>query len=426
MLATLVPAEVLLAPAEQPFDERDRRLLRELVFGALRWKRRLEAVIEVASGRDLATIDEPLRAVLVVAAFQLLFLDRVPAHAAVSEAVDEARRLRGRGAAGFVNAVLRRIARDPRCEAFPLTESDPLRRLAIETSYPDALVERWWNRFGSSSARELLEAGNGARPLHLLAFRDRGGRAKLAADLAAEGVLTEPSSLAPDGLVVIDGNALRTGSFQRGDLYVQDEASQAAGLIPPPRAGERILDAAAAPGGKSWVLVAHEPSVEIVAAELSLVRMRILTENLQRLGRQLPLVVADATRPPWRVPFERVVLDASCSGTGTLRRHPELKWRFRTEELERLAGESSRQLAALAGSVEPGGVLVHVTCSIEAEENEAVIAAFLACSREFRAEPVDSAHVPASEPGRTGTGGLLLLPRGGHDGFTVSLLRRGA
>ncbi|MGB6001548.1 MAG: transcription antitermination factor NusB, partial [Thermoanaerobaculia bacterium] len=332
-LASRSPTVVFLDQASADLDDRDRRLLRELVFGTLRWLRRLDQVIGSAASRPLDEIDPPLRSPLRLGVYQLLYLDRIPPHAAVNEAVEEARRRTHRGGAAFVNAVLRRVAEQPQLEAWPVAETDAVRHLAIESSHPDFLVARWLEQFGEARTRELVAANNRPKPLHLLAFEDRGGRRRLAGSLATEGVETEPSSLSPLGLVVRRGNPVDTDAFARGDFYLQDEASQVSALLPAPVAGEVILDAAAAPGGKSFALMAGQPTVEVRAAELSLERLGNLRANIARLGRRLPLVAADASSPPFERFFDRVVVDLPCTGTGTLRKHPELKWRVSPEEL---------------------------------------------------------------------------------------------
>jgi len=423
-LTTLAPADRLLAPAAARFDSRDARLLAELVYGSLRWLRRLDHVVTLAASRPIDAIDPALLAVLRIAVLQLVVLDRVPAHAAVSEAVDEARRRRGAGAAGFVNAVLRRVARSPRWEDWPVELADPAARLAVESSHPDILVERWWHRFGEQRTRAVVAADNGPRPLHLLAFAARGGREVLARTLAGEGIETRASVVAPTGLIVGSGDALATRAFARGDFYVQDEASQAAAQVPPPTPGERVLDPAAAPGGKGLALVAREPGVRVFFADRSLGRIVRLVGNLERLGLDFPTAVADAASPPWRGVFERVVLDAPCTGTGTLRRHPELRWRFRLTELERLAAESRRMLSALAACVTPGGRLQLVTCSIEREENEAVVEAFLDGHPDFERYPIDPGSSPPADVGSAARGEWRLLPGAGHDGFSVHVLLR--
>ncbi len=378
-LQSLAPADSFLDSALPRFDERDQGLLRELVMGSLRWLRRLDHVIAAASSRSFEAIEAPLRSPLRIATYQLLFLDRVPAHAAVHEAVEQAHQLTHRGGASFVNGVLRRIARAPQLEDWPVEERDPVRRMAIERSHPDFLVSRWLHRFGSARTLDLLDANNRSRPMQLLAFRDRGGRELLAEALIDEGLEVEPASLSPLGLIVRRGNPLTTEAFRNGDLYVQDEASQAAALIPPPRPGETVLDAAAAPGGKSFTLLAAEPGVRITMSDVALGRAARVRDNLRRLRRSLPLAIADAGEPPFGGDrFDRVVLDLPCTGTGTLRRHPEIKWRISESEIGRLSRQALRLLEGAAPLVAPGGRLVAITCSLEPEENEAVVARFLA------------------------------------------------
>lgn len=423
-LASRSSAEGLLARAAAPFDERDRRLLAELVYGTLRWKLRLENVVERASSRPMARIDPRLRAVLLVGACQLLTLDRIPAHAAVDAAAGEARRRGGGRAAGFVNAVLRRLAASGGFAAWPVEAEDPVWRLAIEQSHPPELVARWIDRFGFAAAGRMLAAGNGPRAPHALAFADRGGREALRNALAEEGIASTPGALAPGALVLGSPEALTSRAFARGDFYIQDEASQAAALVPPPRPGERVLDAAAAPGGKGLAILAAEPSARVLLADLAPRRLALLRHNLVRLGRALPVAAADAARPPWRpASFDRVVLDAPCSGTGTLRRHPELRWRFRASELTRLADAALAMLFALAPAVRAGGLLIHVTCSVEAEENEEVARRFVAASGDFVAEPL-AGDAPWITAGRQEAGRWRVLPGDGHDGFSVAVWRR--
>jgi 16S rRNA (cytosine967-C5)-methyltransferase len=417
--------DVFLRSALARFDERDGALLRELVLGCLRWLRRLDHVVAMASHRRFEEIESGLRGPLRVGAYQLLFLERVPDYAVVDEAVEQALQRTHRGGASFVNAVLRRVARDPSLAAWPVEEVDPVRRLAIEESHPDFLVRRWLERFGEQRTRRLLAANNRHKPMQLLAFRDRGGRELLAERLIDEGLDVEPATLSPLGLTVREGNPLATRAFADGDCYVQDEASQAAALLPPPRAGERVLDAAAAPGGKSFAMLAAEPAVRPVLADVAPARLAPLRDNLRRLRRSLPLLVADAGRPPFGRGFDRVVLDLPCSGTGTLRKNPELKWRLSEREVGRLALQAERLLGRCAELVAPGGNLVAITCSLEAEENEAVGERFLAAHREFR--PADLGHVGAPLATHVESAGRWrVLTEGDHDGFTVQVFARAA
>lgn len=423
-LSSRAPVDTFLAGARERFDSRDQGLLVELVLGTLRWLRRLDAVIAQASDRRLEDIDASLRNPLRIAVYQILFLDRVPAHAAVDEAVDHAGRVTHRGGASFVNAVLRRIARAPRLAEWPVRETDPVRRLGVEWSHPDFLVARWIERLGRDTALAVLEANNRPKPLHLLAFKDRGGRELLAERLIDAGLEVDPSSLSPVGLVVRSGDPFGTAAFREGDFYVQDEASQVAALLPPPRPGERVLDAAAAPGGKTFALVAQEPAALPFLADVDPARVGILRSNLRRLGRSFPLVVADGTRPPWGRSFDRVVLDLPCTGTGTLRKHPELKWRIGEEEIGRLSRQALALLEGAVPAVGEMGLLVAVTCSLEAEENEDVVAAFL--SRRPELEPVDLEQALPAPLSRwiRGPGFWRILPARDHDGFSVHVLRR--
>jgi len=423
-LDTLAPSSVFLDSALARCDECDHALLRELALGSLRWLRRLDHVIARASHRPFEKIEPALRAPLRIATYQLLFLDRIPAHAAVHEGVEHARRQTHRGGASFANAVLRRIARHPRLEDWPVEEQDATRRLAIEKSHPDFLVERWMARLGWERASSLLDANNRPKAMQLLAFRDRGGREFLAESLIDLGVAVEPSVLSPQGLIVRAGNPLHSESYRRGDFYVQDEGSQTAALIPPPRPGERILDAAAAPGGKSFAVVATEPKAELLAADVSPARMARFESNLRRLGRRLPAIVGDACRPPIRGSFDRVMVDLPCTGTGTLRKSPELKWRISEPEIGRLSRQSLGMLHGLAPLVAPGGYLTTITCSLEPEENEAVVRHFLAEHPEFSLLPLaEHLHYPLDR-WIVDRGCWRLPPEGDHDGFTVHVMVR--
>jgi 16S rRNA (cytosine967-C5)-methyltransferase len=319
---------------------------------------------------------------------------------------------------------LRRIAREPQLSAWPVEERDPVRRLAVELSHPDFLVGRWLAAFGRRRTAALLAADNRVKPLQVLAFRDRGGRELLAEALIDEGLEVEPAALAPLGLTVRRGNPLATRAFARGDLYVQDEASQAAALVPPPRPGERIFDLAAAPGGKSFALVAWDPDLRPILGDVAPGRVDRLGANLRRLGRCLPRVVADGRRPPFAAAFDRVVVDLPCTGTGTLRKHPELKWRISEEEIGRLADQALALLEGAAPLVGAGGLLVVITCSLEPEENERVVERLLAGHPEFAPLPLEGALPAPVDRGAEAPGRWRLLPGGDHDGFTVHALAR--
>ena len=427
-LASKAPVDPLLSDAQSELGSRDRALLHELVLGTLRWLRRLDHVVEAASDRSLSRIEDALLGPLRVGAYQLLFLDRMPAYAAVDEAVRLARSRTHRGGASFVNAVLRRIARDRTLVSWPVGERDPVRRLAIEWSHPDFLVERWHRRLGDGATRSLLEANNRPKPLHLLAFRDRGGREALADRLRAEECTVELSEIAPLGLKVTAGNPLDGEAFRDGDFYVQDEASQVSALLPPPSPGERILDLAAAPGGKSFSLLAAEPDVDLTLADVSPARLCTVRRNLVRLQRQLRLLVTDGTRPAIGSRFDRVIVDLPCSGTGTLRKHPELKWRLSEAEISRLSRASRRLVASAARLVGPGGWLIVISCSLEDDENESAVATLLDGALGLEPLPLEQIRrllpSPALSSSIEQSGLWRLWTAGDHDGFTVQIFAR--
>lgn len=423
-LASKAPLAPFLQSEEVDLDERDRRLLHHLVYGCLRWLRRLDHVISAASGRRVASIDRKLLWPLRLGVFELLYLDRVPPYAAVSEAVAEARRRTHRGGAALVNAVLRKVARDASPEAWPVVDGSLARRLAIESSHSDLLVSRWLRRYGQRRTRQLLVDNNREKPLHLLSFMDLGGPERLRKTLGVEGLEAEPSSLSPLGLIVRRGNPLETRGFRDGLFYLQDEVSQVSVLLPPPAAADCVLDVAASPGGKSFALLALRSDLSIVCGEAAIHRLSRLRHNMARLGRRLPIVAVQAQHPAFGGRFDRVVVDLPCSGSGTLRKHPELKWRIGVREIARLAEQGLEMLQGVAALVAPGGLLVAITCSLEAEENEHVIAQFLADNAGFRPLPLEE-HL--QEPLRAfiaGPGLWRALTADDHDGFTVQVLQR--
>ncbi len=407
---------------ESGLEGLDRALLHQLVIGVLRWLLRLDDVLVQVGGKPIGMIDPRLLGPLRLGALQLLFLDRIPPHAAVHESVRLAHD-RSHPGSRFVNALLRKLSTDPDLGRFPVRSGSPAERLAVETSHPVYLVERWQARFGEQRTRQMLAANNGDRKATLLAVEGPGARQALIQELAAEGVETSPCALSPIGLRVDSGRAAETRAFRRGALYFQDEASQCAALVPLPAAGERILDAAAAPGGKTLSLLARQAELRIVASDRSVARTAMLMENRRRTGRRFEIVVSDAISPAFGSAFDRVVADLPCTGTGTIRKHPEIKWRVNQRELGRLTREASRLLDGLAPLVVPGGLLVISTCSIEPEENEHQVASFV--DRHPGFEPVDlRQRVPAgTDSALECRGRWRLLPTRDHDGFTVHALR---
>ncbi len=368
--------DALADPELDRLDDRDRALLHELVLGTLRRRGWLDHVLGALASRPLAELDPDVLAVLRLGAYQLLFT-RVPAHAALSESVDLAREVEPR-AAGFTNAVLRRLQREgPPAAADPA--SNPLGWLTTAGSLPRWLVERWLARLGPeravARARRLLE-------VPATHFRVHPRVADVPAWLASAGIRAQPTFV-PGAFQLLEGRL--TGPASEGLVYVQDAGAQMVARLA--ATAGRLLDACAAPGGKSLLLADLAGVTRVVAAEASLRRVRTLQKLRDRWdASRVQVLAADARRPPFRATFDGVLLDAPCSGLGTLARHPDIRWRVRPADLTRHAERQRALLEAVAALVRPGGRLVYATCSVEPEENEDVIRPFLARHPDFTPE----------------------------------------
>ena len=418
-------ATPLLAPASRGLSPQDGDLLRQIVLGVLRNRARLDGELSAVSRVPLPRLAPNLREILEVALYQVRFLDRVPAYAAVDEAVAHAKASGGAGAAGLVNAVLRNLLRNP-----PLPPGEGrgegatgAKALASRFSHPEFLVERWLSRFGETVTLEILEADNSPSGVDLLTNTRKTDRAALAAALLSEGISTEPSPLSPLALTVLSGNPFSSPLFAAGHFAVQDAGSQALPLLLPP--GDTLLDLAAAPGGKSFSAVLHGQARRAFALDRSVERLSLLTENRVRLGifEVLPAAGEILAAPLLPRGFERVLFDAPCSGTGTLRKNPEIRYRVTAEAIARLARAQEEGLAAAADLLAPGGLLLYSTCSLEEEENERVVERLLARRPEIEpAEIVVSGELAAHVSGNR----FRLFPARANDGFTAHLLRRRA
>lgn len=381
-------ADVLLARTLGALAPADRALATELVYGTLAWQGRLDHHLGQLVRGPVAGLDPPVRAALRLGLYQLLFLDRVPAYAAVDASVRLARSA-GRGATGLVNAVLRRAAREGRdALALPDATTDPIERLAVEWSHPRWLVDALAGEVGMDELPRLLAAHNRRGPIAVRA-NPPGTREALAAGLAAQRVAVSPARWAPDALVVerAAGRLRTLDAFATGRLSFQGEASQLVTRLLDVAPGARVLDVCAAPGGKTTYAAAL--GGRVMALDRHAAGVRRLREEAVRLG--LPSIhaaVADARRPPVRAPFDAVLVDAPCSGLGTLRRHPELRWRRRREDVARLAALQGELLAGVAPLVRPGGCLVYAVCTPLRAETDAVVAAFLATRSDFARAPL--------------------------------------
>jgi 16S rRNA (cytosine967-C5)-methyltransferase len=401
-------------------DSRDRRWLHELTYGMLRRRGWLDAVLELRVRGGFDRLDPGLRDLLRLGAHQLLFMGSVPAYAAIAQTVEQAKALNGHGASKLVNAVLRRVDRE-RDTIEPPTPSDPLDALALTHSHPRWLVARWLARWGAQATRELLEANN--REGHTILRPVGVVREQLEAALEAAGAGTFEPALAPDSIGLQHGVSLTSlGAFRQGLCFVQDPAATMVtkyAAIPP---GSVVGDFCAAPGGKSFELARDAKLV--IAADAVERRLTRLRESLERLDlRNVRAVVADA-RFPVATNLDAVLLDAPCTGTGTFRRHPDARWRLKPSDLAVMGAVQRSLLASAATAVRPGGLLVYSTCSLEQEENDAQVEAFLGEHPEFTLEPPPADTVPASV---LDAGRLRVLPHAhGADGAFAARMRRSA
>lgn len=394
----------------------DRRLAHELAYGVLRLRGRLDHVLDRLARGGAGRLEPDVLDILRLGAYQLLELDRVPAYAAVSDAVEAAKRERGRGAASLVNAVLRKLSGSPwQAFAFPSPERDIAGYLATWGSHPRWLVERWLARWPPGEVERLVEYDNARPALHVTAVAEP---AEVMRRLEAAGVVAQPVSEVPASLG-IDGGDLAT-ALAAAPLVVQDPAAAAVVDYMALERACRVVDLCAAPGGKGLALAAR--GHEVVAVDVSRPRLLRLLENRTRLAeRRLHVVLADARRPPIAA-APAVLLDAPCTGTGTLARHPDGRWRLRADNLVALVRLQGALLEAAAAIVEPGGLLVYATCSLEPEENEAQVKAFLDRHPEFESRPPVGA-VASELLGNDGA--LSVLPqRHGMDGAYAARLRR--
>src|SRR6267142_1430989 len=389
----------LHASREHLRDDRDRSLAAEIVTGTLRWQRSLDHLIEHYSKRRIGRLDPEVVAILRLSLYQLLHLDRVPASAVVDDAVDLTRAARKPSASGFVNAVLRATLRQRHKLPLPGRPANPgdrpaaLAYLGVTLSHPEWLVARWLDRYGFEAAETWVRFNNETPPLTLRVNRLRATRDAAMATLARDEVETKPTRYAPDGLVVTSGNPLRRP--HDGVVFVQDEASQLVPAVAAASPGERVLDLCASPGGKTIAMAADmKDTGVIVATDVRAKRLTLLRETIRASGtRSVCVVHVPATGPlPFAPRFDAVLVDAPCSGLGTIRRDPDIRWRRREDDLPSLARDQVALLMRAADVVRPGGRLVYATCSSEPEENDGVIDAFIAARADFHlADPAASA-----------------------------------
>jgi 16S rRNA (cytosine967-C5)-methyltransferase len=370
-------SDVLHAELGARVKAEDAGLATELVMGVLRWRRQLDFLLERQLKKPVAKLDLPVALALRIGLYQLRFLERIPPRAAVNESVELVKTARKTSAATLVNAVLRRAANEARMPAEKFIPQDtPLAdRLGILHSHPTWLVERWLARTGEQQTIVLLEANNHT-PRLTCALHDLRRREEIFAALQRAGLHIEPGKILQSAFAVSGGSPTRTDSFRSGAISIQDEASQTVPLLLEVQTKDRVLDLCAAPGGKTPPLVrAAGPGGLVVAADRHAHRLRAMREQFKRLAlTQVRLVELDAASPlPFGTFFDRILVDAPCSGTGTLARHPEIRWRLQPEQLAEFHALQTTLLKSALERLAPGGRLVYSTCSMEPEENEQVV-----------------------------------------------------
>lgn len=409
----------------------DRGLLTELVYGVLRRQGTLDFLVDAFSASRGGRLERVVLVILRLGLYQLLFLDRIPASAAVNESVNLAKAMAPR-AAGLVNAVLRRADRERDALPWPHRERDPAAYIAARHSHPRWLVERWIEQLGVLEAEELAVAMVEQAPLTIRVNTLKTTRGAYLAELAAAGVAAEPTAWGPHGIRITSRIAITSlPGFAEGLVAVQDESSQLAAFFLGPQPGERVLDVCAAPGGKAVYLAQlMENRGEVLACDISAKKLRLVTEAAVRLGIDIIRIVAgDATKsegPADGPPFDRILLDAPCSGLGVIRRNPEGKWWKTPEDVARLAATQRNILDAVAPRLRPGGILLYSTCSTMEAENEAIIDDFLSRHGDFVLEDLNALY-PAFFGLFTGRGDFRSWPhRHGMDGFFAARLKKSA
>jgi 16S rRNA (cytosine967-C5)-methyltransferase len=393
--------------------------VRELVYGMLRRRARLDAYLDARVRGGIVRLDADLLDLLRLGAAQLLCMESVPAYAAIAQSVELAKRRHGLGASKLANAVLRRLDRERDALELPRS-ADPVSALALEWSHPRWLVARWVERWGLEDTQRLLELNNReaplvTRPYHVV-------REQLEAMLESAGVHVDDAPLARDSIVLSSpvSSLTELGPFRQGLFHLQDPASTLVTQYACVPTGAIVADLCAAPGGKSIELSRN--ASRVFASDLSFNRLQRVIDNAHRLEIDtLHAFVADAKAPAVR-PVDLVLVDAPCTGTGTFRRHPDARWRLKVSDLAVMASIQRSILRAAADIVKPGGWLVYSTCSLEPEENDEQIDAFLAKHPEFRLDPPPGGAVPATV---LDAGRLRVLPqRHATDGAFAVRLRR--
>jgi 16S rRNA (cytosine967-C5)-methyltransferase len=425
-------AELLHSTSLTKLSSRDHGLTTELVMGVLRWQSLLDQRLAAASSQKIERLDNEVLAALRLGVYQLQFLTRVPARAAIFESVELVKAARKRSAASFVNAVLRKVAAVSAGDAIAqIGQSQDAAVLAGNAAHPPWLVARWVDQYGIETARQICVHDQTVPQTAIHIHDDQSEPTAIAAELAAAGVQVAPGRLMTAARRILAGDVTTTHAYLEGRVSIQDEASQLVALLV--GRGENILDCCAAPGSKTTLIATRNKHAKIFASELHPHRARLL-RGLNRLPN-VHVVAADARHLPFSSTFNRILADVPCSGTGTLARNPEIKWRLKVEDLRDLHSRQTAILKSALSQLAIGGRLVYSTCSLEREENEVVVEAALDgaphykiidCKRELEQLRQDGELSPELDIASLLAGPYLRTIPGVHpcDGFFAAIIER--
>ena len=418
-----------LSRARDPLaDPRDRALATDLSTGTLRWRNAIDYQLQRLSSKPLHKMDAAVLDALRLGAYQLLYLERVPTSAVVNDSVDLVKRGGFRSASGFANAVLRRLARERDTLTWP-SRDNLVEHLSVVHSHPLWLVERWLERHGPFATEKHLRFNNHPPAMTLAANRLRTTRDELIERLRSESIEAQPTSIAPHGVVVQSGRPLTSTAFADGFCVVQDEASQIVPELTQCGDGARVLDLCASPGGKTIALAAQSaPAGIVIATDVRAKRVRLLAATLARCRVsqvQVVQIPSSGGLPFREESFDCVLIDAPCSGLGTVRRDPDIRWRRDPSHFAALAATQLDLLRRVRPLLARDGRIVYSTCSSEPEENEDVVARFLDEADDFALQRLSETRLPDIITRMATPAGFLRTgPEHGLEAFFGAILRK--
>ncbi|WP_211184409.1 16S rRNA (cytosine(967)-C(5))-methyltransferase RsmB [Paenibacillus lemnae] len=412
-------------------EKGDAGLATELVYGTIARMNTLDYFLDRFVKKGLAKLQPWVRSLLRLSLYQILYLDRIPEHAVVSEAVNLSKKRGHQGISGMVNGVLRSVLRE-RSQLLVPDDLPPAERISLQHSHPLWMVKRWVKQYGEEATEDICAANNAPPPVSVRVNTTMISRDQMLNEMMEAGHTAVPSEVSPYGIVVQSGgNMAYTEWYREGMISIQDESSMLVAEMVEPHPGMTVLDCCAAPGGKtSHIGELMKDEGRIIANDLHSHKQKLIADQAERLGLSsitsvtgnaldLPNIYEDNS-------FDRVLLDAPCSGLGVIRRKPDLKWVKTPEDAGAIAELQAKLIHAAAGLVKPGGLLVYSTCTMESRENEGIIEAFLASRSDYAIEP-DPEHFSEviRERALSRGGGIQILPQHFHsDGFFIARLRR--